>query len=222
MSSTLTRIAGLVILVAVSLALSADSFHRPWMHYFFQPLATFLILAMPFSQFLRFPSSFALWISMGLFFSFFGDLFLLSPDRYFLYGLCAFLLAHISYLIAFTRGIRFPALLSVWLLYLAAVATFLLWVIFPKLPVGFRLPIVVYMFFVVSMASQSMGRFLILKNIPAALAAFGAIFFVLSDSLLAFDRFHSRLPAAAFLVLVPYYLAQWLIALSTFTEPTKH
>ena len=159
---------------------------------------------------------------MGLFFSFFGDLFLLSHDRYFLYGLCAFLLAHISYLIAFTRGIRFPALLSVWLLYLAAVATFLLWVIFPKLPVGFRLPIVVYMFFVVSMASQSMGRFLILKNIPAALAAFGAIFFVLSDSLLAFDRFHSRLPAAAFLVLVPYYLAQWLIALSTFTEPTKH
>lgn len=221
MSPTLTRIVLFLVVFAVCGALSTGSLHRPLLHFSFQPIATILILAIPLTQHIKHPSSFALWISVGLFFSLFGDVFLLFHDRCFLFGLSAFLLAHISYLIAFTRDVSFPARLSVWLIYFAVVGCFVLFVVFPKLPSGLRLPIIVYMFFVVSMAAQSMGRFLILKNIPAGLAAFGAIFFVLSDSLLAFDRFQSPIPAAAFFVLIPYYIAQWSIALSTQPSSSK-
>ena len=221
MSPTLTRIVGLLVLLAVSLTLAASSLHQPWLKYSFQPLATLLILAIPVTQFIKHPSPYAFWISTGLFFSLFGDILLMFPDRFFLHGLAAFLMAHIAYLIAFTREAKFPARLSIWLIYLAGVACFFLLAIFPKLPTGLRLPIIVYMFFAVSMAAQSMGRFLILNSIPDALAAFGAILFVLSDSLLAFDRFRSPLPAPAFFVLIPYYLAQWLIALSTQPSSSK-
>ena len=38
------------------------------------------------------------------------------------------------------------------------------------------------------------------------------LLFLCSDALLAFNRFHSPLPAAGLLVLGTYWAAQWLIA----------
>ena len=49
---------------------------------------------------------------------------------------------------------------------------------------------------------------------PALSGAVGGALFVLSDSLLAWDRFGSGLPAAALLVLASYYAALWCIARS--------
>ncbi|MGB3713941.1 MAG: lysoplasmalogenase family protein, partial [Candidatus Promineifilaceae bacterium] len=43
----------------------------------------------------------------------------------------------------------------------------------------------------------------------------GAIFFVISDTALAFNRFNAPIAQASLIVLATYYLAQWLIALST-------
>lgn len=51
----------------------------------------------------------------------------------------------------------------------------------------------------------------------ATLAALGATAVVLSDGLLALNRFWAPLPAAAVLVLVPYYVAQFLLAASVGT-----
>ncbi|MCX8025727.1 MAG: lysoplasmalogenase, partial [Thermanaerothrix sp.] len=41
------------------------------------------------------------WFGVGLIFSLLGDIALLLPRRYFLFGLLAFLLAHITYIIGF-------------------------------------------------------------------------------------------------------------------------
>jgi uncharacterized membrane protein YhhN len=48
----------------------------------------------------------------------------------------------------------------------------------------------------------------------ARLAAIGAVLFMVSDSLLAWDRFAGGVPARALLVLGTYYAAQWCIARS--------
>ncbi len=94
----------------------------------------------------------------------------------------------------------------------AACCYFLL---FSRLPAGLRLPVAVYSMFLVSMAAQAMGRSFLLRTSAARFAAIGALLFVLSDGLLALNRFYAPLRLAPLLILVPYYTGQWLIASST-------
>jgi alkenylglycerophosphocholine/alkenylglycerophosphoethanolamine hydrolase len=44
----------------------------------------------------------SLWFGIGILFSLIGDILLLSPDRFFLPGLIAFLLAHVAYIVGFS------------------------------------------------------------------------------------------------------------------------
>jgi uncharacterized membrane protein YhhN len=195
-------------------AIAVHFLASPPLLWFFAPLATILILAIAFANWRARNDRYSLWITIGLLFSLVGDVLLLGPDRFFTLGLLAFLLTHIAYLFAFTRGTHFPARLGVWILYLlfAACCNFLL---FSRLPAGLRLPVAVYSIFLLSMAAQAMGRSFLLRTSAAQLAAIGALLFVLSDGLLAFNRFYKPLPLAPLLVLLPYYAAQWLIASST-------
>lgn len=205
-----------LIFVAVALALAGLLLASPLLVYVFKPLATVLILGMAFANWRhsRGSYSYSLWIAIGLLFSSVGDVFLLWPSLYFIHGLAAFLLTHLAYLIAFTRDARFPARVWIWILYLAIAAT-LYALLYPNLPVPLKLPVALYSALLSSMAAQAMGRFLVVKTKPAQSAAIGAVFFMLSDFLLAFDRFHTLILLAPVRILIPYYLGQWLIASST-------
>lgn len=206
----------LKLTAAASIA-AAIAFHfiaKPLLLWTFAPLATLLILAIAFANWAARKNSYSLWISVGLLFSLAGDTLLLRSDHFFTLGLAAFLLTHMAYLVAFTRDTRFPARFSVWYLFLlfAASCYFLL---FAWLPSALQIPVAVYAVFLVSMAAQAMGRSLKLRTASTQFAAIGTLLFVLSDSVLAFDRFYKPLPLAPLLVLLPYYAAQWLIASST-------
>lgn len=214
MARTFFALVSLLVAAAVALVLTGDLLPNPWFVYIFKPLATVLLLWLAFYNWRASKRNYALWISVGLLFSLFGDVALIWPSRYFLPGLLAFLLTHIAYLFAFTREVRFPARPLLWLPYLALAATAYL-VLLPHLPHTLRFPVAFYSVFLCSMAAQSMGRFMILKNAAARRAAIGAGFFLLSDLLLSFDRFHTPLILAPVLILIPYYLGQWLIASST-------
>ena len=210
---------GLLVAIAVLVTLAGHLLPHSSLAYLFKPLATFLILSVAFSQWRADKGSYSFWITVGLFFSLLGDIALLWPNLYFLPGLAAFLVTHVAYLIAFTRDAKFSARLSIWLLYLVVTAALLVF-LFPNLPATLKIPVTLYSLLLASMAAQAMGRFIALKTRPTRLAAFGAILFMLSDLLLAFNRFHSAIPLAPVLVLLPYYLAQWLIAAST-APPSK-
>ena len=77
------------------------------------------------------------------------------------------------------------------------------------------MPVALYAFAVATMAAQAMARYVVSRSRVAMLAAAGGIFFMLSDGLLAVNRFRAAIPYAAIAVLAPYYIAQVLIALST-------
>ena len=205
-----------LIFVAVALVLAGHLLPSPLLVYVSKPLATALILGMALVNWRgsRGSYSYSLSISIGLLFSLVGDIFLLWPSLYFIHGLAAFLLTHLAYLIAFTRDARFPARVWIWILYLAIAATLYAF-LYPSLPVPLKLPVALYSALLSSMAAQAMGRFLVVKTKPAQSAAIGAVFFMLSDFLLAFDRFHTLILLAPVLILIPYYLGQWLIASST-------
>jgi alkenylglycerophosphocholine/alkenylglycerophosphoethanolamine hydrolase len=119
-----TRIDGILVFVAVSLLISARPLHEPWLMYIFKPVATALIVAISLRNWRQQSSPFALWISLGLFLSLIGDIVLMLHGNLFLYGLTAFLLAHISYLSGFSRDVKFPARVSVWIRYLAIIGSF--------------------------------------------------------------------------------------------------
>ena len=184
------------------------------MHDLFTPLSTSLLLTLAGFKSLAFKKNYALWIAIGLFFSLLGDTALLRPAQYFLPGLVAFLFAHIAYLIAFTRDAKFPARFSIWLLFLFVAAT-LYWFLFPGLSGVLKLPVAVYALLLASMAGQAMGRYVHVRSVAARIAAMGALLFMLSDALLSIDRFRAPLPLASMLILVPYFLGQWLMTLST-------
>jgi uncharacterized membrane protein YhhN len=212
---------GLLAAIAVLLTLAGLLLRHPLLADLFKPLATVLILSVALSQWRLNKIPYSRWITIGLFFSLIGDIALLWPNSRFLLGLAAFLVTHAAYLIAFTRDAKLPARVSIWFVYLAIAAAMLVF-LFPNLPSSLKIPIALYSLLLASMAAQAMGRFLILETRPARLAAIGAILFMLSDLLLAFDHFHSAIPLAPVLVLSPYYVGQWLIACSTApVEPTQ-
>ena len=61
------------------------------------------------------------------------------------------------------------------------------------------------------MTAQAIGRATVLRDKAAIGVAAGAVFFMLSDTLLAINRFAQPLPMAQFWVLATYYAAQVLI-----------
>ena len=150
-------------------------------------------------------------IAAGLGASLAGDVFLMLPGDLFLLGLLAFLVAHVCYLIAFTTGVRFAARPIPFLVYALITAGVLATLWRTASP---RAAVVMYSLALCAMAAQAWVRWRVVATPAAALAAFGAAAFVVSDSLLAIDRFRGPLPSARLWVLGTYYLAQSLIAVS--------
>lgn len=79
------------------------------------------------------------------------------------------------------------------------------------LPTALRLPVAAYVAIIALMAAQAWSRHLQLRTPASLLVAWGAGFFMLSDTLLAINRFVQPLPWSAIGVLSTYYLAQALI-----------
>ena len=139
-----------------------------------------------------------------------GDVFLMFPG-YFIPGLVSFLIAHLAYIALFRLGQRwFPSrrALGITLAVGAAMYAFL-WA--GGLPAALRVPVAAYVVVIALMAAQAIGRATVLRDGAAVGVAIGAGFFMLSDSLLAVNKFVSPLPMAQVGVLSTYYAAQILL-----------
>ena len=87
----------------------------------------------------------------------------------------------------------------------------------PRLADALRVPVIAYTVVLACMAALALARGIKPPRGArrgAGVAALGALLFVASDSLLAWDRFAGPLPYAVFGVLATYYAAQWCIASS--------
>lgn len=155
----------------------------------------------------------AVLLMLALAFALGGDVFLMLPDL-FIPGLVSFLLCHLLYLRLFRQGdarwfaLR-PALWAALALGLGMYA--FLWS--GGLPVELRVPVAVYVLAIALMAAQAWARWHALRDAPALAVALGATCFMLSDSLLATNRFVQPLPWASLWVLATYYAAQALIVI---------
>ena len=149
------------------------------------------------------------FLYLALIFSLLGDIFLMfGGEIYFMLGLGSFLIAHVFYILLFKKQFKFNLLKS--LPFAVATLTFLL---FLKNDIDSKLliPVVTYCIVITTMGIFAANR--ITNKISYNLVLIGSILFIISDSLIAFNKFHSPLPANAFWVMSTYGIAQFLIVL---------
>ncbi|WP_243042071.1 lysoplasmalogenase [Dyella sedimenti] len=188
-----------------------------WLHWACKPLATLLILYTAWRAAPPISVDYRRWMVAGMTFSLAGDIFLMLPADTFVAGLVAFLLGHLCFLRALLVGTRFTAR-SLALLACLAYGAINLWALWPSLPDALHLPVVVYVAVLASMAGQATAR--AWRHVhdalakPARWAAVGALLFMLSDTLLAWNRFRLAIPLSALWILATYYAALWCLARS--------
>lgn len=155
------------------------------------------------------------WILAGLLLSLAGDVALLWPEQGFLPGLIAFLLAHLAYIVAFSLRARFGSRRAPFAAY-AIVAGAVLMLLWPGVPAALRVPVLLYVACLATMAAQAAVVWLGSRGGEreglARIGAIGGALFVLSDALLATNKFAGPLPLASLWVLASYWAAQWCIA----------
>ncbi len=189
-----------------------------WLHYIGKPLTTLLILWLALSAQPAVDVRYRRAVLAGLVLSLIGDFFLMLPGDRFVPGLVAFLLAHVCYIIAFAPGSSGKARALAFLM-VAAIAAGNLAGLLPRVDAALRIPVLAYVVVLATMSAFALARMwtpTVAHVLPrsARLAAIGAVLFMVSDSLLAWDRFAGGVPARALLVLATYYAAQWCIARS--------
>jgi len=115
----------LVACAALAIASAPWALDAPVLNFVFKPLATLIVIAYAWQRGHNAPVV-RRWVLAGLVLSLGGDVALLWPQQGFLPGLVSFLLAHLAYLVAFTRSERLAAWPAAFVGY-AAVAGLVLW-----------------------------------------------------------------------------------------------
>ena len=149
----------------------------------------------------------------ALAFSWFGDMLLLFVFKnaiYFILGLIAFLTAHIFYIFLFIKEIKKASGkieirkgLILIAIYLSTILLFLI----PHLG-GLTIPVIIY---AVVISTMLYIAYLLSFHWPKPASIYlltGAISFILSDSILAFDKFYQPVPMSGFLIMATYLYAQ--------------
>ncbi len=161
-----------------------------------------------------------LWFSVGLLFCIAGDVALMLPEAKFVLGLGAFLTGHILYIIGFnSSGLMF----NLPVLILAVLILYINILLYPRLAKGcnargqsnMRLPVLLYSM-VISLMLLSALSTLIRPDwllVSSAMVSFGAIFFFLSDTMIACNRFMGSDQDPRVFNMIAYHLGQFGIIL---------
>jgi len=194
------------------LTIAADNRGKWRLGYVARPLAMLSIVAIAWSAKGAFAPPYKTFILAGLGCSLVGDIFMMLRKKRFIEGLASFLVAQLFYIAAFKSGIIF-SLSSLTFISFVIFAMLVSRLFFPYLG-SLKFPVVVYVFVIVTMAGLAAERFIQIGGTKTLFAFAGAILFVVSDLVLAVNRFVKPFRLAQLCILSTYFLAQWLIAMS--------
>lgn len=212
MKKRLWIIAFLIALVTDIVGIQMDN---EILQYLSKPLIIPFLAAYFFSETGNISSKLQKWILLALFFSWGGDVLLMfqgQRDIFFLLGLSSFLAAHIFYIIFFYK-VRLAEKVkrSIWLLlvviiYYAALITWLS----PYLN-EMEWPVRIYGVVISIMFMLAMHMLYINNRNAGKWMMIGALLFVISDSVLAVNKFYQAFETAGIVIMLTYGLAQFLI-----------
>ncbi len=185
------------------------------LHYFAKPLLLPALMALLFAAIKKAPGKNLLLTA--LFFSWLGDMFLLFENKnplFFIFGLASFLTTHILYIIYFlsigTKAVSLLKKQPLIIVFVVAYGVSLVWLLFPKLG-DLKIPVIVYAAVICTMLLCSLHIFYKVNKKAAWLFVTGALLFVLSDSLLAINKFYQPFAYAGVWIMLTYCAAQYNI-----------
>lgn len=171
-------------------------------------------------------STFHRLVMTGLFFSWLGDVLLqfsnkrvelyFSAETYFLFGLAAFLLTQVFYSLAFIqpKGLNTVFNKRIYqLLLVLAYGGLLIWFLYNKIDQEYKLPVILYAIVIHVMLITALNRYGKVNGVSFMLVGIGAMLFVLSDSMIAVNRFYHSFDFARIFIMVSYVIAQYLIVI---------
>jgi len=201
----------LLVVVLLSLAsITSKYFFRKYYH-LLKLLPMVAIIILPFSREADIDSLFAITILAGLLFSLTGDIFLLMPKKYFKAGLIAFLTAHVFYsysLFNISTAVRYEAFV------LYAVYGYFIFKYLKDSLGKMRLPVIMYIAVISIMGGFGLNQFVNGSHIHSFQIFIASILFIVSDSVLAINRFKKSFRASELIILSTYYSSQLLFAAS--------
>jgi len=160
-------------------------------------------------------------VILAFFFSWAGDLLLMfgwKNEMFFFAGVGGFFLSQITYIQVFRKysvseGKKIFARKPIWILPFAIYLVSIYLYVYPHLE-GIMKPVVaLYACSLIGMCAAAFNRIGLVNSSSFQILFIGAIFFVISDSLLAINKFANPIPISGFLVMSTYMLAQYLIML---------
>ena len=155
------------------------------------------------------------WLLSALFFSFWGDVFLLDKEKFFVFGLGSFLVAHLVY-IKITTDLLFKDL-TVKII-TSAIPFVLLFVGLLGLIYGnlgdMLLPVIVYGITISTFGTAALLNYRQQKTTANSWLLLGAILFIASDSLIALNNFYTPKRLFDIAIIVLYIVSQYLIVKS--------
>jgi uncharacterized membrane protein YhhN len=129
----------------------------------------------------------------------------LAAGRYFVIGLGLFLIAHILFIVTFSRDFKAQKSQIPVIILLIVYAKMMAFVMTPSLK-EMVIPVYIYL-----TAITLMAIFAALRASKNDFTLYGAIAFIVSDSILAINKFMMPVPAADYLIMITYYLSLFLI-----------
>jgi uncharacterized membrane protein YhhN len=177
-------------------------------------LKPFIIPLLSISVFLSGKMEFKPLFISALFFSWIGDVVLLFANQgviYFIIGLVSFLIAHLFYIVLFSKlqkvtTIKYKRFIPLIILYLVGFLYFL----WEKLG-GMKIPVIIYALVISTMLLVAIKGYFTWNSKSGKLLLIGAVFFVLSDSILAINKFYVPIYLSSFWIMSTYITAQFLI-----------
>ena len=164
----------------------------------------------------KFPTKNALLLA--LLFSWIGDVILLFADIaeiYFILGLISFLISHVVFCVVFNNQIKTKARKNSIAFGIGSfiIALYLIGMLSVLLPFlgDLKIPVTVYASVISIMVLFAFNGFFVWKNPGNKYIFIGAIAFVLSDSILAMNKFYAPIERNSFLIMLTYLVAQYLI-----------
>ncbi len=211
---------GLYALATIGCAVAVST-DRHMLEYMCKPAMMIVLSSWFFFNSRRYGDRFTIFIQAGLFFSLAGDVALMFQhwdEFFFLIGLGAFLVAHLCYCIAFINNISEVGEGEGWMLSsgvaigIALFAVLFSWKLVEKLDGDLMIPVIAYVVVIAFMAMLAAFRWM--RTFPRSfwMVMVGALFFMVSDSLLAANRFIKPLDWSPAVIILTYAIAQFLIA----------
>jgi uncharacterized membrane protein YhhN len=216
-----TKLFSILFFAVFILQLYAEYSNDNYLRNFTKPLITIVLMIWLFLS-TKLKGRFHKRILTGLVFAFAGDVLLMMQAEnanLFMYGLIAFLLCHIFYIRAFTLDHKSnPNFKNPYFLWaVGAFAIFcsgLFFYLQPNLG-AMQFPVLMYAIIITLMAIMAVNRYGKVNIFSFKLILYGALFFLLSDSVLAVNKFSTPIAQGGSLIMASYMIAQYLIVYGT-------